>query len=96
MTPGYFETLQAPLLAGRYFTAADGPNTQPVVIVNRTFARKFYPGTSPVGHTHPRGQDRQTMRIVGVVADTPISSGLNPVAPLMSEETMYIPAAQMN
>ena len=36
------------------------------------------------------------MRIVGVVADTPISSGLNPVAPLMSEETVYVPAAQMN
>ena len=96
VTPGYFETLQAPLLAGRYFTAADGPNTQLVVIVNRTFARKFYPGTSAVGHSIREGKTNITnMRIVGVVADTPISSGLNPVAPLMSEETMYIPAAQV-
>jgi predicted permease len=93
VTPGYFETLEAPLLAGRFFTASDGPTTEQVAIVNRTFAQKFYPGTSPVGHTI-RGE-LATTRIVGVVADTPISSGLNPVAPLMSEETIYVPAAQM-
>lgn len=94
VTPGYFETLQAPLVAGRYFTASDGPNTEPVAIVNRTFARKFFPGTSAVGHMIKSGGVGNT-RIVGVIADTPISSGLNPVAPLMSEETMYVPAAQM-
>jgi predicted permease len=90
VTPGYFETLQVPLLAGRFFTPSDGPTTQPVAIVNRTFARKFYPGLSPVGHTIDKG-----MVIVGVVADTPLSSGLNPVAPLQGEETVYIPAAQL-
>ncbi|HTX76595.1 MAG TPA: ABC transporter permease, partial [Terracidiphilus sp.] len=96
VTPGYFETMQAPLLAGRCFTASDGPDTQPVVIVNRTFARKFFPGMSPVGHSISEGRtNKTTMRIVGMVADTPISSGLNPVAPLMSEETIYLPAAQM-
>ena len=96
VTPGLFETIQAPLLAGRYFSAADGPDTQPVVLVNRTFARKFFPGTSAVGHSLREGRIHVTvMRIVGVVADTPISSGLNPVAPLMAEETIYLPAAQM-
>lgn len=94
VTPGYFETLESPLLAGRFFTSSDGPNTQPVAIVNRTFARKFYPHTSPVGHTLRSGSE--PLRIVGVVADTPISSGLNPVAPLENEETVYIPADQMN
>jgi predicted permease len=94
VTPGYFETIQAPLLFGRYFSASDGPNAQPVVIVNRTFARKFYPRMNPIGHTI--GGRLGPMRIVGVVADTPISSGLNPIAPLMSEETIYVPAAQMN
>jgi ABC-type lipoprotein release transport system permease subunit len=33
--------------------------------------------------------------IVGVVSDTQLSSGLNPTAPLQSEETMYIPATQL-
>lgn len=91
VTPGYFDTLQIPSLQGRGFTAGDGPNGQPVVIVNRTFARKFFPGVNPIGHTLSKG-----VVIVGVVGDVQLSSGLNPVAPLMSEETVYIPAAQVN
>jgi MacB-like periplasmic core domain len=90
ITPGYFDTLQMPLLAGRVFTDADGPNAQRVAIVNHAFARKFYGGASPVG----RYIDKGTL-IVGEVADVPLSSNLNPVAPLMSEQTMYIPATQM-
>ncbi len=90
VTPGYFATLQIPLLAGRAFTNADGPDKQQVAIVNRTFARKFFPGANPVGSSLNKG-----VVIVGVVSDVQLSSGLNPTAPLMSEETMYIPAAQM-
>ncbi len=90
VTPDYFATLEMPFLAGRDFTHADGPDTQPVAIVNRTFADKFFHGENPVGRTLDRG----TM-IVGVVSDTQLSSGLNPTAPLQSEETMYVPAAQI-
>ena len=90
VTPGYFATLEMPLLSGRDFTASDGPDAQPVAIVNRTFAQKFFPGENPVGRT----VDDRTL-IVGVVADTQLSSGLNPTAPLQSEETMYIPATQI-
>ncbi len=90
VTPGYFDTLQMPLLAGRAFTNADGQNAEPAAIVNQTFARKFFNGVNPVGRTLDKG-----VVIVGVVADVQLSSGLNPTAPLMSEETMYIPAAQM-
>ena len=91
ITPGYFDTLQIPLLQGRGFTSADGPDAQPVVVVNRTFASKFFHGANPVGRTV-----NKNAVIVGVVADVQLSSGLNPIAPLMSEETMYMPAAQMN
>jgi predicted permease len=91
VTPGYFDTLQMPLLAGRVFTDADGPNAQHVAVVNQAFARKFYGGSNTVG----RYINKDTV-IVGEVADVPISSNLYPVAPLMSEQTMYIPAAQVN
>jgi hypothetical protein len=90
-TPGYFETLQMPLLAGRFFTDADGPASQKVAVVDHAFARKFYSGTSPVG----RYINKDT-QIVGEVADVPLSSNLFPVAPLMSEQTVYVPAAQVN
>jgi predicted lysophospholipase L1 biosynthesis ABC-type transport system permease subunit len=82
--------LQVPVLAGRSFTSADGPDTQQVAIINETFARKFFHGSNPVGHY----LDKDTM-IVGVVEDVAIAPGVDPVAPIMSEETMYVPAAQM-
>jgi len=91
VTPGYFGTLQMPVLAGRVFTDADGPNAQHVAVVNQAFVRKFYGGTNPVG----RYINKDTM-IVGEVADVSVSSGLYEGAPLMSEQTMYIPAAQLN
>src|SRR5713101_695662 len=91
VTPGYFGTLQMPLLAGRVFTDADGPNAQHVAVVNQAFARKFYGGTNPVG----RYIDKDTL-IVGEVADVSVSSGLYEGAPLMSEQAMYVPAAQVN
>jgi macrolide transport system ATP-binding/permease protein len=91
VTPGYFETLQIPLLSGRLFTDSDGPSSQSVAIVNQTFARKFYGNESAVGRTLNKG-----LVIVGVVADVQLSSNLDPVAPLQSEETMYVPAAQMS
>jgi putative ABC transport system permease protein len=81
--------LQIPLLGGRSFTDADGPETQHVAIVNQTFARKYFHGTDPVGH-----YVNKDTRIVGVVEDVPIAPGIDAAAPLTGEETMYIPAAQ--
>jgi hypothetical protein len=61
-----------------------------VAVVNQAFARKFYGGTNPIG----RFINKDTM-IVGEVADVSVSSGLYEGAPLMSEQAMYIPAAQV-
>lgn len=90
VTPGYFDTLRIAVLAGRGFSSADGPATQPVAIVNRTFAQKFYHGANPIGRTLNKGQV-----IVGVVADVAVAPGLDFTAPLTSEETVYVPATQM-
>jgi macrolide transport system ATP-binding/permease protein len=91
ITPDYFGALRIPILLGRDFTDADGSHSQPVAIVNRTFMRKFFHGSNPVGHY----LDKDTM-IVGVVEDVTIEPGLDPVAPLSAEEAMYIPAAQVD
>jgi macrolide transport system ATP-binding/permease protein len=94
VTPGYFDTLQIPVLAGRAFTDADRPDAQRVAIVNQTFARKFFRGANPVG----RYLDKN-MSIIGVVGDTVQSSAgrLNAGrAPLTSEETIYRPAGQFD
>jgi len=91
VTPGYFETLQIPVLIGRSFTEADGTNAQHVAIVNRAFMRKVFDGKDPVG----RHVDKNTM-IVGVVEDVAIAPGLGSGAPLTGEEALYIPAAQVD
>jgi len=90
VTPDYFFALQIPILAGRAFTGADGPTSQHVAIVNRTFARKFFHGENPVG----RHVDKDTV-IVGMVEDVAIPPGLEATAPLADEEEMYIPATQV-
>ena len=90
-TPGFFEALQMKLVAGRTFKDSDGPTAQPVAIVNATFARKFFPGLNPIGLNLDKG-----MTIVGVVSDIQLESGLNQMAPLQSEETIYFPAAQLD
>jgi macrolide transport system ATP-binding/permease protein len=91
VTPGYFDTLQLPVLAGRVFTDADGPKSQHVAVVNQAFSRKFYGGSNPVG----RYINKDTL-IVGEVADVSVSSGLDADAPLTSEQALYVPAAQVN
>jgi putative ABC transport system permease protein len=91
ITPDYFGALQIPILIGRAFTDADGPDSQQVAIVNQTFVRKFFHGASPLGHY----VDKDKM-IVGVVEDVAIEPGLDPTAPLSAEELMYIPATQVD
>jgi predicted permease len=90
ITPDYFTTLQIPFFAGRSFADADGPHTQRVAIVNQTFVRKFFHGANPVGRYLDKGSI-----IVGVVGDVAMAPGFDAVAPLTSEETMYVPATQM-
>jgi predicted permease len=90
-TPDYFAALQIPILRGRSFSDSDGPDTQQVAMVNRTFARKYFHGTSPVGFH----LDKDIL-IVGVVEDVAVPPGIDPAAPLSDEETMYVPATQMD
>src|SRR3984957_4846585 len=97
VTPGYFETLQIPVLAGRSFTDADGPDATKVVIVNRAFARLYFNTEDPVGR-YLTGYAKRARLIVCVVENTVGSSagGLtDDHAPLTSDQTIYVPAAQV-
>jgi predicted permease len=50
VSDGYFSTLGLKMLEGRDFTIEDSDVKQPVAIVNASFARKFFPGQSALGH----------------------------------------------
>ncbi len=49
VSPGYFETLQTPILQGRSFNQHDQPGAPKVIIINRTMAEALWPDQSAVG-----------------------------------------------
>jgi putative ABC transport system permease protein len=49
ISPGYFRTLQIPLLQGRDFDSRDRVDSRNVIIVNRTLAETLFPGENPIG-----------------------------------------------
>uniref|UniRef100_Q01T25 Permease n=1 Tax=Solibacter usitatus (strain Ellin6076) TaxID=234267 RepID=Q01T25_SOLUE len=68
VSPGYFDLLRIPLLAGRDFRAEDNGTAPRVTIVNEAFARRFFDGRDPVGHrVRVYGKPFQ---IVGMVKDS--------------------------
>jgi putative ABC transport system permease protein len=72
VTPGYFRTLEVPLLAGRDFTDADTASSPPVIIIDATLSRRFFTDRDPLGHRIKLGGPDSTapwMTIVGVVGE---------------------------
>jgi predicted permease len=71
VTPEYLSTMRLPLLAGRWFTAADVAGAPPVMVVNEALARLYWPNErSPLGRCIIVGEQSKVCReIVGVVAN---------------------------
>ncbi len=69
VTPGYFEAMRTPVKAGRLFTDADAADTLPVIVINETMARLFWPDISPLGRRMTMGGNTRWLTIVGVVGD---------------------------
>jgi putative ABC transport system permease protein len=71
VTPGYFKAMGISVVAGREFTESDGATSAPVVMVNRAFADRYFPGVDPIGQRFtPSRADGLSRQVVGVVADT--------------------------
>jgi putative ABC transport system permease protein len=82
-SPGYFTTLQIPLLKGRSFNDGDAADVAQVmsVILSREAARRFFGDDEPIGRTLPMGKDQMT--VVGVVEDVKYSGVANKAEPVM-------------
>jgi predicted permease len=73
LSPGYFQTMGIPILAGRDFNRADIKEESKVAIVNRSFAEHFFGDRPAVGRHIGRGVGPKTkfdIEIIGVVADS--------------------------
>ncbi len=94
VVPGYFDALGVLLLRGRDFGPGDRAGGNPVVVVSRSLAERFWPGQDPVGHRvkHGRLDDpRPWMTVVGVVDD--VRESADPADPEVVG-TWYLPLAQ--
>src|SRR5260370_1030057 len=71
-SPDYFRTMSIPSLSGRDFTDRDTLHSQPVAIINDSFARRYWPDQSPIG-AHIKVDDNnrgpREVEIIGVVGD---------------------------
>jgi predicted permease len=67
--PGYFETMQIPILRGREFAEQDTSSSPLVVIVNQTLANLFWPGQNPIGQKVRFAKDEKYSEVVGVARD---------------------------
>jgi predicted permease len=90
VSPGFLETMRIPLLAGRDFDWRDAqPDSPSAVIVNESFAKRYFPGDSPLGQRFFRIDGGATLvpqDIIGVAGDAKYTSLREPVPP-----TVYDP-----
>jgi len=69
--PSYFKTMGIPILAGRGFTDADGPDSEPVIVVNEAMAQRYWPEEGALGRRIQVGSapDVTWITVVGVVGN---------------------------
>jgi len=68
--PGYFETMGVPLLRGRSFGLGDRADAPGVVVVNDSFARRYFPGHDALGRRLSMGgEEGPWLEIVGISRD---------------------------
>jgi putative ABC transport system permease protein len=93
ITPRYFDIVDVKPVRGRTFERTDGPDAQPVAIVNERFVELFFKDRDPLGARIKLGPDEVPWRtIVGVVPDLFLGGAIGALNP--RHEGVYIPLAQ--
>ncbi len=89
VSPGYFRTLEIPLLRGRDFSDLDREGSLQVLIVDETLAAALWPGRDPVGERVTLGSTGEVREVAGMVRKARVSD-------LQEEEKpyFYVPLAQ--
>ena len=79
--PGYFRTMQIPILRGRDVTDADNVHAPGVVVINDYLARRYWPGQDPIGKAitfDSPAKNPSWLTVVGVAKNTARSSWISP------------------
>src|SRR5581483_3016076 len=70
--PGYFSTIEIPLLLGREIGPRDGSTSPRVCVINEAFAKHFFSGANPIGKHVTLNS--ASMEIVGIAKDARVNS----------------------
>ena len=90
VSPGYFDTMQIPILRGRAFLETDTAKSTPVAIVNEKLAQQLWPNENPIGkRVNIFGPKTPWINVVGVVADSTYEEVSKTPKPYF-----YLPASQ--
>ena len=93
VTPGFFEAIGIPRLAGRDIEESDTQDRNPVAVINETFARQIYPGENPIGRTFILNLgNEKPHEIIGVVGDVKLvtlDGEIRPTAYLSSRQYAF-------
>jgi len=100
--PGYFETIQARVVAGRTFGPGDTPESTRVVMIDDRLAEHFWPGKEAVGRrlyfpsdmSNPTATNEKTqfLNVIGVVQEIMVT---DPKSELIPVGTYFVPATQL-
>ncbi len=94
VSPGYFETVGVSPDRGRVFMESDEEVGQPVALVNRSLAERFFPDADPIGRRlriGGSGSPGPWRTIVGVVPDLHMDGGYEPQG---LPDGLYVPLTQ--
>jgi predicted permease len=93
ITPDYLRLMGIPILSGKAFTEADGPNTPPVILISASTAKHFWPNVDPIGKHIREVTEKGWRTVIGVVPDVKqFSLAGRPVDWLQG--AVYMPYAQ--
>jgi putative ABC transport system permease protein len=92
--PDYFQTVEIPLLKGRVFTRADGPNSAKTAVISESLARLYFPDIDPIGKLLTIGLGDRDLteaprEIVGIVGEIRQSLYREPIP------AVYVPYSQL-
>ena len=97
ISPAFLHAMQIPVLRGRAFASSDRRKGVPVAIISESLAKKYFPGSDPLGKTIKlsRAEDstQPWLTIVGVAADIKTTSVFQEMG-YVERPTVYKPIAQ--
>ena len=98
VSPGYFETVDIPIVRGRDFVTTDGPGAPLVVVINEVMAERFWPGADPIGKRFKFFGDDAFTTVIGVARNAKYNGVVEDPIPYIYQPLRqnYSPAATLH